>query len=823
MPSLLDKLRGSAQTTLRSTTGQLTTSNRNELNQLAQARGRAAAPTSPLAAQLMGAGEHSTKMAGSKAQKASALSLGSSPSESLLDAQRRSQGRSGATQQEQVLYEKSEALQQAGAIGDSVHNLVSKYLPQQAVATESQTYQAVGGTDLAPDIQSQLDLFAQNPTLESATALAPQLEALGLVGDAANPFNYVETVDGGQFLADQLGDADQITLGNLYENADLESAIGLNDQDLAELIGIDPGQVPELTVSDLQKEIKRVQDEEFSRIEDLRSIATSRDSSVSEREQARQLLRDSGASGLVATEADVDSLVQSLDSAEEIQFGDSVYTAEDFLGDENISQLVGEYLNAEDADKAAFAERYGSDFVNFVESNSAILSDAATELDSTVESVTEIQDYNQSLQNVENLGTINSEVLDVLVPGWSSFQGERLEEPSVLQVLKLPSLSDDQRSNLYNTINDASPQIAERLRDLSLEELNELGALENSDRFQGTIAGWQLSDALTGLDATDPDQAAQIRNLLTSQIGGEDLERYLALNTVLETDDSYAGIIDRDRDGQIDDAVTLQENALQHIQSTGDGRLPTSLDIEYSEEDQAVIDEFGTYLEDGQFTPEEITQYLSEETSEPQSIVELIGRSPLLQSQIDPSVASELSSEYIQDFYTNEAANAQRIIEGDYWDIGNGAVESALRSLETLVEENPWLDSPEIQAELEGLEQVAIESSVRLKEEQRAIKEVPNTTALDALNTLISEGLSGIGSSRSGGVASLGRRYINSSTAEHNIERFYNDYLRESGGFDSARDAERAPSLQEVITQKYRENGWDYSDFLDWANSGAKL
>ena len=237
MNSLLDKLRKtSKKTTLRGANGQLQQTNRNELNQLAADRGLSGAPTSPLAAQLLGANPDAAKMAGTPQQKAKALNPLIDPNNNLQTVQRRQQARTQQTGQEAAQFEKSLTLQQAGAIGDSVHQLISSYLPQQGTANTNSAYEVALSEDVASQLdevtRQELENLAANPTQEAAVALAPKLEALGLTGAAANPLNYINVKETGQSVADAALNFDDVTIGALYTNADLANEIGIPQNEL---------------------------------------------------------------------------------------------------------------------------------------------------------------------------------------------------------------------------------------------------------------------------------------------------------------------------------------------------------------------------------------------------------------------------------------------------------------------------------------------------------------------------------------------------------------------------------------------------------------
>lgn len=720
MNSLLDKLKKTSKnskTTLRGSDGQLQTTNRNELNQLSADRGLAGAPTSPLAAQLLGANPDAAKMAGTPQQKAKALNPLIDPNSNLQTVQRRQQARTQATAAEQFSYEKSETLQQAGAIGDSVYNLVSSYLPQQAEATQNtnSAYEVALSDDIASQLddatRQELEQLALNPTQEAAAALAPKLEALGITGAAANPLNYINVKDSGQSVADAVLDYDQVTVGELYANADLASEIGLSQQEFTDLLGVDSTELQNMTVTELQERIEQVEQEEFNKIEDLRSIATSSDSSVSERQQARELLRDSGAVGTVASEENVNKLVQEISDANTIQFGDEVYTVEEFLGDENISGLVSEYLASSDEDKASITERFGADFTNFINSHQTLLEEAADSLETSNSNLIEIQDQNSALGDIEGIGRLSDESLSALIPGYGSFQGELLEKPAVLQVLDI--LPDAQKVALYNSLTNASPAVLEQIRELTVDELKDLGALDNTDQFQGQVAAWDMLSLISDLD---PENTLEAEQLVRTILDGQDIEEVEALvaqSAALGSDDPFLSVLDSDSDGRIDDASILQENYKSYLEEGKDGRTPQ---IEAPAEYQNVLSEIGDLLADGDLTSEEILDTIEEGDQEQQmAILDAINLNPDLAAGVGSELSSQLTDIISRQFAApvwgrTHTADVQ-LRYGNYWSVDVGTIQSEINQLRDSVDKYPFLDSSQIQSQINYLSGLSSKAS----------------------------------------------------------------------------------------------------------------
>ena len=607
MPSLKDKLNGTSGQTLGRVNGQLRNVNNSEIQSLSAERGLSQSPTSPLAAQLLGASDDSAKMAGTPAQKAASFNV--DPNARLRDVERRKQSRSRQTLQETLTQEKSQALQAAGAIGDSVHNLIQSYIPNQAIGqlTGDSSYEVALSPDVLASLddqtKQQLEQLALNPSVEGAAALAPALEAAGLKGDASNPLQYINLKETGQSAAELISDPSTVTVGNLFSNGQFAEQSGLSQPELAELLGIDEVKLSELTVPELNDQIRLIEQEEFARVEELRNVVSDPSSSASERRQARQLLNDLGATGVVASEADVDQLIQKVDEADTLTFGDEVISVEDFLSDENLSNLTREYLDADEETKAKFSEKYGSDFTNFIQQHQAALEAASDQLDDLNTEVDTIQEENEALGEVEGLGKLDSELLESIIPGYGEFNFDKLEAPPILEAINNPAVSTVERQRIADSLselNDLSPELAQLVADYSIEDLKSLGALdERSPEWNNHIQFLKTDYQLDNLDPEDPDYSRLViesyfENGSTSL---EDVQKQLDLSNQLglENRPEALNVFDTDGDGEIDDIESIRKRLEDSV-----GSLTSSDSLISSEHS-----EFAHHFSDGEISIQE--------------------------------------------------------------------------------------------------------------------------------------------------------------------------------------------------------------------------
>lgn len=618
------------------TNGQIRNVNDSELQSLSADRGLAQPPTSPLAAQLLGASDDSAKMAGTKPQKAFAFN--SSPENNLRDVQRRQQNRTTQTAQEAISFEKSETLEQAGTIGNSIQNLVNSYIPNQATGqlTENSSYEVALSPDLLATLddqtKQQLEELALNPSVEGAAALAPALQAAGLEGAASNPLQYINLKETGQSASELIADPNTITVGNLFSNADFQAQSGLSPTELAELLEIPEVDLAGLTVPELNDKIRQVEQEEFSRIEDLRNISQDPQSSPSERRQARQQLLDLGASGVASSEAGVQQLIEKVDSSDTLTFGNEVITVEDFLSDENISNLTREYLDADEETQAKMAEKYGSDFVNFIQSHQETLETASDQLDNLNTSVDTIQEENEALGDIEGYGKLDTELLSDIIPGYGEFSFDRLEAPPVIEALNNPATSREEKQRIVEsltTLNDLDPELARQVANYSIQELKELGAFDGGSEQWNEHIKWIATDyQLDNMDPEDPDydrlvvesyfengtvSYEDVQNQLDiyNQLGGgvQSVNQETGeVSRQIENRPAALELFDKDFDGQIDDIETLRES-LQENQGSF-----TSGDALLGSEHLGDFAPFQSYLSDGELSSQDLSDIYNEES-----------------------------------------------------------------------------------------------------------------------------------------------------------------------------------------------------------------
>ncbi len=616
--ALLDKLNSNQnkKRVVRGPGGQLTEVDTNELAQLSESLGMPTAPTTPLGAGALGVNPDSAKMAGTKVQKANALSLPTQPGQDLSTTIRQGQDRQVATAAEQQAATRSEYLSKLGSVGDSVFQLINRYMPAQALAQQTAPtagQPAAYSLSVPPDLMNRLDpqtqaemqQFALNPNLASAQVLANKLKLAGFSEAESNPLQYVQNMGSGEFLAQQL--SDNTNVGELIQHGDLQQNTGLSGSAIAQLLGVTEDQLNGMSIADLRSQLDAVEQQDFSKTADLRAIISDPNTSYSERKQARQQLRDLGATGVVASEADIARLEKQLESADTVRIGDDEYTIEEFLSDDGMSRLASEYLQADTPEeKAQFQTRYGSEFVNLLEQNRALLEDAAEQLTTIRGSVSAANDFNAKIGQTTDAGSVSSQVLEALIPGYSKFSTEQVALPELVKMISDTGIPADRRANLVRGMNELGADLIDRISGLTEEQLRATGIFDNTDKWQATKSWWKTQDILSSLDpVTDK---TKIEALMLGELSREEAELKLRQDRTLGVQSDWNRAVDSNNDGKLDSPEALKAQGSQLIDNKQDGRIDQMRDDTHLDEDQVLLrDVTDEILADGVITGQEFT------------------------------------------------------------------------------------------------------------------------------------------------------------------------------------------------------------------------
>ncbi len=696
----MDQLNGKKKNLLK-VNGQLSSANDSELQQIAQNQGQLL-PTSPLAAQMMGASKDSAKMAGTAAQKQAATSINVAGTPNLQTVQRTQQARTEMTSPEQQQYVKSQELMESGSIGDSIQKLVQSYIPKQAAAIAGTTPKYQLKVDalpsLTPEQKAALDGLLANPTKEAAAAIMPLLQGTGIV----NPLSLIQPVSSIEYSAGQIAKQMQpITVGDLFNKPagppvpkgppgttpatsqlmangnppppstfvgtdgqvypnynykinlpgsagtssqqnqlgptnsvayplptinntispaggqlmggtgeasalqpiDAEQVVqsGVTPEQLSSLLKVTPEQLSAMPIEELQKRIDKIQKEEFTRTKKLRDIVTSPDASGADKESARRQLADLGASGVVANEADVERLNDTIQSSDEIQVGSESVPLKDFLTSDKFSSIIKEYVEGTPEQQAKLGAQLGPEFVQFINDHKTALEEATSSLNATQKSATDTMAANKDLAKVKDGSSFSKGFMDKILPGWDGNFGEALQKPTILKTMDL--MDEKQAGDFKIALEKASPTALEKLKSMTLQQLQAEGLLDPT-KLNKYIASTQLLDTMNALNPDNPEQAAQITNTILQNLGMpiEEVNKQLAMAKETGLQTPLSKKLDTNKDGKLDDPADLK-SIQDFSEFVGDDKSLTDTHNE-------MFNTLSKYLGDGDFSLPDIQDLL---------------------------------------------------------------------------------------------------------------------------------------------------------------------------------------------------------------------
>lgn len=498
MPSLQDTIARNQKKLIRGPGGQLSEETPESVTTLATQAGIQSPPTTAVGASALGLTPKQQDMVGSAAQKANALNVAATaaPNTNLSDALRRQQARTQMTGEEQQKTEKSASLQALGGLGDRVHNFIESQraklgqtTAQVQAAQQAQTAQ--GAQANMAELQPLLEQLAANPNdmnlqLQVNKALGYDVNrqlSSAEINDLYKSANESIAQSGAQAVQDTLTANDLIAQGDL----------GYDANQLSELLGVSPEAVGQMSVAQIRDQVNRILTDEYSTTGQIAEQAQSTQLGAAERGLARQASREASATGVRATEADMQNLDQQIANAENVSFGGKVMSIEQALSDDNISSTISDYLNAAPGSpQRAQLEQSEPQLVEFINRNQSVLQDAANALSAGAGQFQQVQQQNKQL--VEGM---DPNLAKVLAP----------------QASELAAAAIDPSSNPLLAYMAQNPDAKHVLSDVKPEEAQELSTL-NPVEVESLLAGggkkWQQykQDVQEATDATNRTQQA---------------------------------------------------------------------------------------------------------------------------------------------------------------------------------------------------------------------------------------------------------------------------------------------------------------------------
>lgn len=482
-------------------------------------------PTTPAGAASIGASPDAAKMVGTPAQKQAAVQQ-TEKEQTLEGVNRLSQPRQQATQQETAATNLSNTFSKLGSMGTRVQALVDQKLQSVSQAGNAQATVKDSGLAGALGIdpsqvaaqtsdpnsplnlaKAALQVLSQTPTGLEAEKALQTLANLGIQHETARGL-----LDTG---ASAIGTAVAAVTPDTLKASDLDvSQLGFaNLAEMAATLGVPEETLANANVATIQQMARDAQQRELAKVDTLKAQLRNTPVGSAQHKILMQQLADMGQVGVTGAEAQAQEAVQKLNTADQVTVGDTTMSVEDMLKDDNLSNLISQYVQADPAtrDKILPADKFG-DLRAWVDSNQQALGVLANDLQATSKAFGTVQAQWDDLATTSGV-PLTDELMATIVPGWNrdtvvtsedlQAAKDTLANSSIGQVATSPGGKE-----ILSKINEDN---VHQLKDLSKDQI--VAAHDN-----GKLAGQYEYQKLLGLDGpidfvTDPAVQEKIATL----------------------------------------------------------------------------------------------------------------------------------------------------------------------------------------------------------------------------------------------------------------------------------------------------------------------
>lgn len=689
------------------------------------------------------------KMMGTPAQKGAKIAAAGG--ETQLEQAVKLRAPAAADEKTETAKRKAAALAGAlGPMGDKVTQLVDAAMAgitgQKVEGAEAESGLQVKVNsaaevikNLKPEAQTEVaDLIAKIGANPADTASLNRLNTiLGRTADTAIGANEIpgliaaapDVVKAAAGTAVTKAVGDKITLEDIGQ-------LGTTQEELASLLGIDPAEVPNLTITDIQNRIATIQQAEFGKAQQVEAGMSSALLSSTERAALRDVLATMEETGLAGAEFQVGQIGKDIAEGRQVTVGNEVYSVEELLSSPAMTDIVKQVLDDPEAktDFVKALKETDPDLYNWVIGSKAglekLVSEAATGAGKykatqqanikLLEPLAKFKDaFAKAGVNISALRDVNL-TEEVTLPDGSKGQRwqlpENKEDPSkgglpalAKAVLTAPP---EKQATIATNISQLPPK---EVAGLDAGQLAALGL----DSPTGLWSDWKRAADIQAAVASIPDnQPARIFNTLG--LGDFDQANAILADAILSS--SFGGPthpvleLDANKDGKLDekDMPALKERAkggglpsLQQIITAGKVTTPKLLNpdtpLNYG---NATIQRVTDIMRDGTVSPEEAESLLAnditlealEEISKRPGIDGMGNLAPSLNEAIRRKVDNVISADFkaagidrnifdtIANLVIPEPSNLRRDAEWNNIDSQMVAARNAESQLKRLIE-----------------------------------------------------------------------------------------------------------------------------------------
>ena len=352
------------------------------------------------------------KMMGTPAQKGARIATAAG--ETQLEQATKLRAPAEADEKTETAKRKAAALAGAlGPMGDKVTQLVdaamTRITGQQVEGAEADSglqlkvnSAAEVIKNLKPEAQTEVaDLIAKIGANPNDTAALNRLNVvLGRTADTAIGANEIPALMAAapDIVKAAAGTAVTKAVGETITLEDL-GEMGTTQEELASLLGIDPAEIPNLTITDLQNKIAAIQQAEFGASQEVQAGMSSALLSSTERAALRDVLATMEETGLAGAEFQVGQIGKDIADGRQVVVGNETYTVEELLSSPAMTDIVKKVLDDPEAktDFVKALKETDPDLYNWVISSKAGLEKLVTEAATGAGRYKEIQQKNLTL------------------------------------------------------------------------------------------------------------------------------------------------------------------------------------------------------------------------------------------------------------------------------------------------------------------------------------------------------------------------------------------------------------------------------------------
>lgn len=548
-----------------------------DLSTRASSLGLPTNPTNPLSAAAIGANPDQAKMAGTAANKESAMRELADPSKSLSTFQRTKQDKleSSDPAQDRLNSLTQAALGFSGSLSDRTEALKAKAFQTAAVTLKPTVNQDKWNAAKPSSVSAAqwslasqaLSRFAEGKaTSQDFIEVSKALGKAQVKAEDLTPF----IAGGEKQIADAIASAapDKISTKQLLSDAEMQT--------VSELLNLTKEEIEKLSVQDLQKTVDQVVDSEFRDAQVLLASAFDPNASPAERATAKNLLRESGTTGQRMLEDRMAELGQDVEDATTITVAGKEVSLEDAFKDEAIQGLVKRYfeepgfkesLKSSEPELFAAIQAQEQEFKKFSDTLPAQLKDYTVALEN-----------NKKANQVQGGRTIPDNVMSLIVPDWGKSQIAAYKLPKVFETLNNPALASQAQvvENSMKELSTIFPDIVKTIANYSYDELKKAGLTtpEGAESFRRNVVTKKITESASpkaspalylqqvfGADeAALMEQLKKARNMVASGIASRD-----AVNLM--------SILDNNKDGKMDDLDDVNKRVKSYLGNYSDPRI----------------------------------------------------------------------------------------------------------------------------------------------------------------------------------------------------------------------------------------------------------